>query len=936
MCRVIVSEQDNWKNGIKKYGRQFNDILDVYQDGESSAGSFQDVILGTFTQGDINKVQYSCDTSLFKSDMGKLVVDINKSSSNFNLLEKGKLLRYRQQLLNDDGSVLATADYKFFIITEIEEQKDKKSVLVTCYDHLIKAMQDYIVPKKRSTDRTFQDNKLYFQLTNGKYVKYTGARTGDPFVLNLYEDNLTYPITISNYLSKIMAWLYLGYTTSHIIQGNGINWGPKNTNLEIEKEHYLDSDSNSLGYTFRDVLDDIAECMGGRIQMQYDLVNGYWNKNFSISGVVRDYGIMFNEEMLNDKNVNMGELYTPNVIVLSRANDSDNIYYPATLPQNPVEVKISDNPILEQDNRGDFIQGIYENINGLSFHINDLATKGISANEIGDLYSVVIDNISYPCLMLSDDMIRSTGLKENIKTPEPKQSVTDYKYASYSDKVAITSKNAKILVDKANASIEQIVEAVGDNGEVTTASIVQSINDSGSQIKLNADKVYINGVTFDENQNMTMTDGTIALEDNPETEVIPSISITTSNDNNSKIGLWSKKINSTERYGDYTTSNRYVEGYGLSHYTTSNDKHCILQIGRATEVFTASASLGTIKEGIIIEHRRSHSGNDYTTSMEHSHIEIWDKNNTTQPVSYITEKDARLKDTFIDGILQAYLGFALWNGDFKVGYNGSKIYANTYDDSPVVVNNIRTKNMFDQSIIVQGDITGVGTTRLNSRQVLYLSEGTYTFSCPNIASPYEWGLQIQNIGVPPLSAWPTLIYETGWINSSTTSRTFTLTTSGWFTLMLRKSNNSTITPSEVTNINFQLEKGSEATTYSPYQDLNNQEIYTTGEQKIGTWIDGKPLYRKVVNYAPTSVIGVAGQLTDINIPHGISNFRRAIKCIGTKGYTNYILPVIGGSNATSATLVKQVDATNIIFRIINDTWSPDTWSFIIEYTKTTD
>lgn len=163
----------------------------------------------------------------------------------------------------------------------------------------------------------------------------------------------------------------------------------------------------------------------------------------------------------------------------------------------------------------------------------------------------------------------------------------------------------------------------------------------------------------------------------------------------------------------------------------------------------------------------------------------------------------------------------------------------------LIVNSVKTKNLLDKSIIVQGDITGGGTTRLNTRQVLWLNAGTYTFSCLNLASPYEWGIQIQNIGIPPLSAWPTLIYETGW--KSTTTQTFTLTTAGWFTLMIRKNDNSTITPSNVASLNFQLEKGSTATSYAPYQNLDNSmENYSTDEKLIGTWIDGKPLYRKVI------------------------------------------------------------------------------------------
>lgn len=63
---------------------------------------------------------------------------------------------------------------------------------------------------------------------------------------------------------------------------------------------------------------------------------------------------------------------------------------------------------------------------------------------------------------------------------------------------------------------------------------------------------------------------------------------------------------------------------------------------------------------------------------------------------------------------------------------------------------------------------------------------------------------------------------------------------------------------------IQVEIGNSRTDYSPYQDLNYQEIYSTSEIKIGTWVDGKTLYRKVV--LGTLVDGdLAVDLTSLNI-----------------------------------------------------------------------
>ena len=524
-----------FKEGIKQYGRQFNDIVD-FIDGNT---------IIRITQDKINRVNYSVDTTLMKSVMQQVVVDINRDID----IDTYSKLNYSIQL---DGVSNSYMYFSNFNVVKKEEQKDKKSYIYTCYDNMIKAMVDY--------------ESL----------------------------GVTYPITIRDYLIAICSHLGLTFKNASDTFTN--------YNKQVTSEHYIDSDGNKMGYTFRDVLDDIAEAVGGFICIDnlglleiryisnatssknllgytsretsqgvtttYDngdgalILNGSatttWvdltsmtstslnagtytfstktSKNYNIrlrvkfqdnttgnytiskndlkktftttkkiieqrvyiyedntlSGTLFENEKLFlqleegseatdyepyvdtiNEDYFSDKNVNIGKkVGAYNTLVLSRASDSDNIYRPTTLPQEPIELKISDNAILDQDNREDFIDGIFNQINGLEFYLNDFATTGILYYEIGDKYNVSIGDTIYPCLMLSDDIKRTTGLKENIVTKEPKQSVTDYKYSSTTDKVEISSRNASIKVDKANASIEQIVEAVGEDGEVTSASII--------------------------------------------------------------------------------------------------------------------------------------------------------------------------------------------------------------------------------------------------------------------------------------------------------------------------------------------------------------------------------------------------------------------------------------------------------------------------------
>lgn len=80
-------------------------------------------------------------------------------------------------------------------------------------------------------------------------------------------------------------------------------------------------------------------------------------------------------------------------------------------------------------------------------------------------------------------------------------------------------------------------------------------------------------------------------------------------------------------------------------------------------------------------------------------------------------------------------------------------------------------------------------------------------------------------------------------------------------ILLTNGNNAVSTDKYIVFTNIQLEQGSTATEYEEYvnrkinvdglefldvEKTNNLQNYSTSEQVIGTWIDGKPLYRKTI------------------------------------------------------------------------------------------
>lgn len=112
--------------------------------------------------------------------------------------------------------------------------------------------------------------------------------------------------------------------------------------------------------------------------------------------------------------------------------------------------------------------------------------------------------------------------------------------------------------------------------------------------------------------------------------------------------------------------------------------------------------------------------------------------------------------------------------------------------------------------------------------------------------------------------------------------------------------------------------------------LADENDYSTEEHVVGTWIDGKPVYQKVV------YIGAGPNNTTKNVAHGISNLNHIVKlrCIG------YITsnPREGWElswNDNTTAINVDIDATNVRIKSNGDS-SGESYYAVIQYTKTTD
>ena len=115
-------------------------------------------------------------------------------------------------------------------------------------------------------------------------------------------------------------------------------------------------------------------------------------------------------------------------------------------------------------------------------------------------------------------------------------------------------------------------------------------------------------------------------------------------------------------------------------------------------------------------------------------------------------------------------------------------------------------------------------------------------------------------------------------------------------------------------------------------DVENKHTYSTEEQVVGTWIDGKPLYRKVIssNFASTVNSQKAiGTIKDFNV---IVKFEGYFT--NPKNDNFYPFPFALNDEDISVYFYK---STGEIFEIHNYSYANNLYCYaVVEYTKTTD
>ena len=369
----------------------------------------------TLTNEDLVSVKPNFETELLKSIMTGLeiqtIVDI----------PEGTEINFRWGIKVDgDYEYL---DYGNYTVYSSERQENTNTYKIVAYDGMLESMKEY---KGLSID---------FPCTLQDYVSALATEMGWTYT----------PIEFTNY--------------NNLIQDVWVEIGENDT-------------KKSLGYTYRDVLDDIAEATACNIIIK---------NNELLMITPNETQEIIPEDFIKTTLAQFSTYGPINAVVLSRSS-SDNIYARdvESIEENGLyEIKISDNQILNGNDRNNYITNIYNVLHNLTFTLCDFTSTGIGYFEPLDMYTLQIGEKTYNNLiMLNDELVLQDGIIENIHTDEPTFSETDYMKADTTD---LRLNQTTLIVDKQGQQIQGLITNTTENTQ-NISSLTQTVSGFDARI----------------------------------------------------------------------------------------------------------------------------------------------------------------------------------------------------------------------------------------------------------------------------------------------------------------------------------------------------------------------------------------------------------------------------------------------------------------------
>lgn len=330
------------------------------------------------------------------------------------------------------------------------------------------------------------DTRTYSTTCYDKMISFNIKASENPLT---FEEGTTY--TLKQYLEMICEKCGVLYSFDF---SNVINDGAQ----IIDSDPYL----GNKEVTYRDILDDIAECLGTNF-----IINA--NNRIANKEILLMNNITIVADIIRDTNVYVGEKKDP--------IDGIQVYDGSTMINYAGEgtsvLKIRNNNIMSTHST-DLIEGVLSMIRDFYYYTYKLETFGILALEPFDCFTVSYNNTNYLLCSFHNEINITTGISEEISYEfSEEDNVNEYTTASSEDKL----KDAYIEIDKANAKIDINAEAIDDanaqivlkansNGRIVKAELSADPS-SGSNFTVKADNINLEGYTTINNRFKVDTNG---------------------------------------------------------------------------------------------------------------------------------------------------------------------------------------------------------------------------------------------------------------------------------------------------------------------------------------------------------------------------------------------------------------------------------------------
>lgn len=303
---------------------------------------------------------------------------------------------------------------------------------------------------------------------------------------------ITYPCTVLEFFKRLCV--ECGFTTN-------INSLPNGSKIMI-KDIYED-----INFTFRDVFDDIGQATASLFKVH--------NKNVERCKFGTKKNVI-NDDILKNQNIQLGKHYGPiDSIVLKRSGDTDSIYKRDETKTSWCELIIKDNQLMNNNDRSEYLNNLYNELHGIEFDLFDLELVGFGGFEPLDKIEIQTGDKIYNSFIFNNEMEFTQGFKEVIYNEKEESESSDYKVMDKTDR---RINQTYIIADK----LQQLIEATIINVEGNTERITQILQNI-SEILMSVQQSGGNNLIKNSVGFAGTTEWDLAY-DNVETSVVNTIS----------------------------------------------------------------------------------------------------------------------------------------------------------------------------------------------------------------------------------------------------------------------------------------------------------------------------------------------------------------------------------------------------------------------------